>query len=89
VQAWNRANGDRLWETERLKYRVLSAPLVTPRGILVADNGGFLYLLSLADGALLNRVKLAGDELAAAPLAADNLVVTVTKEGRVSGYELP
>jgi outer membrane assembly lipoprotein YfgL len=89
VQAWSRANGDRLWETERLKYRVLSAPLVTPRGILVADNGGFLYLLSLADGALLNRVKLAGDELAAAPLAADKLVVTVTKEGRVSGYELP
>jgi outer membrane protein assembly factor BamB len=89
VQAWNRANGDRLWETERLKYRVLSAPLVTPRGILVADNGGFLYLLSLADGALLNRVKLASDELAAAPLAADKLVVTVTKEGRVSGYELP
>jgi len=41
VQAWNRTNGDRLWETERLKYRVLSAPLVTPRGILVADNGGF------------------------------------------------
>jgi outer membrane protein assembly factor BamB len=89
VQAWSRANGDRLWETERLKYRVLSAPLVTPRGILVADNGGFLYLLSLADGALLNRVKLAGDELAAAPLAADKLVVTVTKEGRVSGFELP
>ncbi len=89
VQAWNRANGDRLWETERLKYRVLSAPLVTSRGILVADNGGFLFLLSLADGALLNRVKLAGDELAAAPLAADKLVVTVTKEGRVSGYELP
>ena len=89
VQAWNRANGDRLWDTERLKYRVLSAPLVTPRGILVADNGGFLYLLSLADGTLLNRVRLAGDELAAAPLAADNVVVTVTKEGRVSGYELP
>jgi outer membrane assembly lipoprotein YfgL len=89
VQAWSRANGDRLWESERLKYRALSAPLVTPRGILVADNGGFLYLLSLADGALLNRVKLAGDELAAAPLAADKLVVTVTKEGRVSGYELP
>lgn len=89
VQAWNRANGERAWETERLKYRVLSAPLVTPRGVLVADNGGNLYLLSLADGALLNWVKLAGDELVAAPLASDNVVVTVTKEGRVSGYELP
>lgn len=89
VQTWNRANGERVWETERLKYRVLSAPLVTSRGILVADSGGFMYLLSLADGELLNRVKLAGDELAAAPLAADHVVVTVTKEGRVNGYELP
>ncbi len=89
VQTWNRANGERMWETERLKYRVLSAPLVTPRGILIADNGGYLYLLSLADGGLLNRIKLAGAELATAPVSAGNVVVTVTKDGRVSGYEMP
>lgn len=89
VQAWNRANGERQWETERLKYRALSAPLVTPRGVIVADNGGFVYVLSLSDGALLNRVKLTGDTLAAPPVLVGNLVVLVTKEGRVSGYELP
>jgi len=89
VQAWNRSNGERLWDTERLKYRALSAPLVTPRGVLVADNGGWLYLLSLADGALLNRIKLDGSELAAAPLAVDGRVIVVTKEGRVMGLNLP
>lgn len=89
VQAWQRANGERLWETERLKYRALSAPLVTPRGVFIADNGGFLYVLSLADGALLNRVQLTGDALAAAPVSASGVLVLVTKEGRLSGYDVP
>lgn len=89
VQAWNRNNGERVWETERLKYRVLSAPLVTPRGVLLADDGGWLYVLSLADGALLNRVKLDGSELAAAPVLAGERYVLVTREGRVTGLQIP
>ena len=89
VQAFNRSNGERLWETERLKYRILSAPLVTPRGVLVADNGGWLYLLSLADGALLNRIKLDSEALATAPVLAGGRYVVVTREGRVSGLQIP
>ena len=89
VQAWSRATGERLWETERLKYRILSAPLVTPRGVLVADNGGWLYLLSLADGALLNRIKLDTEELATAPVFAGGGYVVVTREGRVVGLQIP
>ena len=89
VQAWNRNNGERLWDTERLKYRVLSAPLVTPRGVLLADSGGWVYLLSLADGALLNRIKLDGNELASAPVPAGAHYVLVTREGRVMGLQIP
>jgi outer membrane protein assembly factor BamB len=89
VQAWSRATGERVWETERLKYRLLSAPLVTPRGVLVADNGGWLYLLSLADGALLNRIKLDSEELATAPVFAGGRYVVVTREGRVTGLQIP
>lgn len=89
IQALNRSTGERLWETERLKYRTLSAPLVTPRGVLVADNGGWLYVLSLADGALLNRVKLDGDELATVAAAGGDRYVLVSREGRVSGLQIP
>lgn len=89
VQAWDRNSGERLWETERLKYRLLSAPLVTPRGALIADNGGWLYLLSLADGALLNRIKLDSDALAAAPVLAGDRYVVVSREGRVTGLQIP
>ena len=89
VQAFNRSNGERLWDTERLKYRVLSAPLVTPRGVLIADSGGWLYVLSLADGALLNRIKLDSEELATAPVFAGGRYVVVTREGRVTGFQMP
>jgi outer membrane protein assembly factor BamB len=89
VQAWDRTTGERLWETERLKYRILSAPFVTPRGVLIADNGGWLYLLSLADGALLNRIKLDSDALAAAPVLAGDRYVVVSREGRITGLQIP
>ena len=89
VQAFNRSNGERLWDTERLKYRILIAPLVTPRGVLVADNGGWLYVLSLADGALLNRIKLDAEALATAPVFAGGRYVVVTREGRVTGLQIP
>ena len=89
VQSWSRSIGERMWDTERLKYRVLSAPLVTPRGVLLADSGGWLYLLSLADGALLNRTKIDGSELASAPVQAGAHYVLVTREGRVMGLQIP
>jgi len=89
VQAWRREDGERVWETERLKYRLLSAPLVTPKGVVIADSGGFVYVLSLGDGALLNRLKMDGEELAAAPAVASNVYVLVSREGRVTGLNLP
>lgn len=89
VQALNRATGERVWDTERLKYRTLSAPLVTPRGVLLADNASWLYVLSLANGELLNRVKFDGEELVTlAPTGGDRYVL-VSREGRVSGLQIP
>ena len=91
VQAHRRSDGERLWESERLKYRQLSAPLVTPRGLLIADSGGWLYLLASDDGSLLNRIRLEGQqELAAPAVLADTAhVVLVSRDGRVSGLRLP
>lgn len=89
VQALNRATGERVWDTDRLKYRALSAPLVTPRGVLIADNASWLYMLSLADGALLNRVKFDGEELATMAHVAGDRYVLVSRNGRVSGLQIP
>jgi outer membrane protein assembly factor BamB len=81
--AWLRDNGDRLWESDQLKYRRLSAPLVTPKAVWVADEDGQLYLLDPVNGKLQSRVSLDGSELAAPPLAFDDKVLVVTRKGLV------
>jgi hypothetical protein len=43
----------------------------------------------LADGALTNRIKLDSEELAAAPVLAGGQLVVVSREGRVSGLQIP
>jgi outer membrane protein assembly factor BamB len=89
VQAFNRTSGARVWDTERLKYHLVGAPLMTARGIVIADDGGWLYVLSLADGAVLNRVKLGGEDPLSPLVRAGDVVVSVTRAGAVTGVRLP
>ena len=90
VQAWSRTTGDRLWDSDRLKYRELTGPLLTDKGIVVGDSGGWLYLLSSADGTLINRVQSSSDGFASTPTAlADGGFVVLTREGLLQAYQLP
>jgi outer membrane protein assembly factor BamB len=90
VQAWNRATGDRLWDSDRLKYRELTGPLFTSKGVVIGDSGGWLYLLSSADGSLINRVQTSSDGFASTPTAlADGSFVVLTRDGLLQAYQLP
>ena len=90
VQAWNRATGERVWDSDRLKYRELTGPLFTPKGIVVGDSGGWLYLLSSADGSLINRVQTSSDGFSSTPTAlADGGLVVLTRNGSLLAYQLP
>jgi len=90
VQAWSRTSGDRLWDSDRLKYRELTGPLFTSKGIVIGDSGGWLYLLSAADGILINRVQTSTDGFASTPTAlADGGFVVLTRNGLLLAYQLP
>ena len=89
VVAWQRSTGERLWQADRLRYRRLSAPLVTPKGIVVADSGGWAYLLSLTDGALLNRWRTDDTELAGYPQAFAGGFLMLNRSGRLAAYQFP
>ena len=56
VMAWKRTDGERVWSSERLRYRGLTAPLVAGRSVVIGDATGFIHLLSREDGSLLNRL---------------------------------
>ncbi|NML87152.1 outer membrane protein assembly factor BamB [Polaromonas sp.] len=87
VLAWRRADGERAWSTERLRYRGLTAPLVAGRSVAIGDSAGFVHLLSREDGSLLNRLSTDGSAIAAAPALAGNTLVAVTHNGGVYGFQ--
>ena len=86
VIAWNRVNGERLWQTEQLLNRNLSAPAVLEKAIAVGDSTGFVHFLSKTDGSPVNRLTTDGSAIAAAPVIAGNTLVVVTRNGGVFGF---
>ena len=90
VRAWNRSTGDRLWDTDRLKYRDLSQPLWTAKGTVITDEGGWIYVLSNKDGSLLNRLQTPAPGFASAATATDNGgFVVLGRNGLLLSYQLP
>lgn len=86
VIAWLRADGERAWSTDSLRYRSLGAPLVVGRSIAIGDSAGFLHLLSRADGSVLNRLSTDGSPVAAAPVLSGNTLIATTRSGTVFGF---
>jgi outer membrane protein assembly factor BamB len=86
VLAWRRDTGDRVWVTDRLLHRGLTAPLALGRSVVVGDSFGLVHLLSREDGALLNRLNTDGSPVVAAPVLAGNTLIVVTRNGGVYGF---
>ena len=87
VIAWRRADGEKVWSTDRLRYRSLTAPLVAGRSVVVGDFTGFIHLLSRDDGTLLNRLPTDGSAIVASPVLAGNTLIAVTHNGGVYGFQ--
>lgn len=86
VIAWNRVNGERLWQTDHLLSRNLSAPAVMEKAVAVGDSTGFVHFLSKINGSPLNRLTTDGSAMAAAPVVVGNTLVAVTRNGGVFGF---
>ena len=87
VIAWRRSDGERVWTSERLKYRGLTAPLVIGRSVAVGDAQGLVHLLSRQDGSPLGRIATDGSAVAAAPVLVGDTLVVVTRNGGVFGFK--
>ena len=86
VRAWNRADGESAWSTDRLKYRRLTAPLALGRSIVIGDNFGLVHFLSREDGSPLTRVATDGSPIAAGPALAGDTLIVVTQKGGVFAF---
>ncbi|GAA4417993.1 outer membrane protein assembly factor BamB [Acidovorax lacteus] len=86
VVAFARRDGARVWSTDRLKHRQLTAPLVLGRSVVVGDESGLVHLLSREDGSPLNRLTTDGSGIAAAPVVAGDTLVVLTRSGALFGF---
>lgn len=86
IMTWRRANGERGWSSDRLRYRTLTSPLVLGRSVAFGDGGGLVHLLSRADGTPMNRLTTDGSAVIAAPALAGQTMVVVTRNGGVFGF---
>jgi outer membrane protein assembly factor BamB len=87
VVSWRRADGERAWVSERLRYRALTDPLVVGRSVAVGDETGLVHLLSREDGSALARVSTDGSAVIAAPVLVGGTLVVVTRNGGVYGFK--
>ena len=84
--AWRRADGERLWVSDRLRFRNLTTPLVLGQSIVVGDDAGTLHFVSRQDASPLNRITTDGSAIVAAPIVVGQTLVAVTQRGGIFGF---
>jgi len=60
VVAYDRSNGEMLWESEELAYRHLTNPVMIGNYIAVGDYDGVVHLFDPASGKIVSRVETQG-----------------------------
>jgi len=60
VHALDKGTGASVWSNDKLKYRRLTAPVITRSVVIVGDGQGFVHMLSPDDGAIVGRVATDG-----------------------------
>lgn len=86
IIAWHRADGERAWVSDQLRYRNLSAPLVVGRSVVVGDENGEVHFLSRENGTHLARLTTDGSAVVGTPILAAGTLIVATKNGGIFGF---
>jgi len=86
ITAWKTASGEVAWQTEKLLYRGLGAPLATPKAVVFGDAEGVVHFLSRDKGETLQRFTTDDSPIVAAPVMAGNTMLIVTRKGGLYAF---
>jgi outer membrane assembly lipoprotein YfgL len=83
VNAWNRSNGQVLWQSEALRFRGLTAPVAAAGQLLIGDDLGWVHWLNASNGQTVARLQIDASGIAMPLLRSGKTWVVVTKNGLV------
>ena len=88
LHALERDSGREIWSSEVLRGRRLSPPAALAGGeaVVVGDLEGYLHVVSLEDGALLGRARVADGPITVRPVVDGDTVYTQGEDGRVAAH---
>ena len=86
IEDIQRGTGEVLWSSENFRFRGLSAPVVWDRSMVFGDSAGFVHVLDLRDGKLLNRLVTDGSAVALGPVLIGKNLVLATQRGGLYAY---
>lgn len=90
VHAFLRGTGVSMWSNDKLKDRVLSAPVSWGRAVVVGDLQGHVHLIGREEGGFLARIATDGSPIRVAPrlldLGATTALLVQTSAGGIHAY---
>ena len=86
ITAWKTASGDVAWQSEKLLYRGLGAPLALPKAVVFGDSEGIVHFLSRDKGETLLRLTTDGSPVTAAPVVSGGTMLVVTRNGGLYAF---
>ncbi len=86
VVSWQRDTGQKGWTYSGLLHRNGRNPLLLGRSLAVADDVGYLHLLSREDGNPMARLTTDGSPILSAPVLAGDTLIALTRNGNLFAW---
>lgn len=88
VWAIDGQSGATLWKQPALRMRMITAPAVIDRYVVVADYQGYLHWMDKYEGFFVARVQSDDEGVLTAPLVIDDRVIMLGKSGELTSWKV-
>ncbi|MCG8382791.1 MAG: outer membrane protein assembly factor BamB [Gammaproteobacteria bacterium] len=88
ILAIDTQSGRILWKQDKLRARLMTAPVSIDAFLALGDLQGYLHLLSRSDGAIAGRAKVSDLPFLTRPLVQDNRIYLFDRDGVLFVYEV-
>ncbi|NOZ11443.1 MAG: outer membrane protein assembly factor BamB [Gammaproteobacteria bacterium] len=88
VLALDRAGGKPIWLQKDLKGRGLTAPTRVGEYLVVLDERGYLYVMTVSDGRLVGRLKVGHTLTVTRPIASGSRMFLLTPKGELTVFHV-